>query len=54
MTLLQLKKDVAEPIDVMVQGVVKARANLGKLGEKKAVHIVEKVEQGDKETRPLE
>jgi len=52
--IITTEKDVAEPIDVMVQGVVKARANLGKLGEKKAVHIVEKVERGDKENRPLE
>ncbi len=49
--ILTTEKDVAEPIDVMVQGVVKAKANLGKLGEKKAVHIVEKV---DKENRPQE
>ncbi len=52
--ILTTEKDVAEPIDVMVQGVVKARANLGKLDEKKAVHIVEKVEQPDKENHPPE
>lgn len=37
-------KDVGEPIDVVIDSVVKFRANLGKSGKKKAVQIVESIE----------
>ncbi len=41
--IITTEKDVAEPIDVAIGGVVKFRANLGKAGEQKALHVVEEV-----------
>jgi flagellar motor switch protein FliM len=46
-------KDVGEPIDIVIDSVVKFRANLGKSGKKKAVQIIESIEPPEQtEARP--